>query len=383
MPAALPPVVYLGDSSASGAHCDEHSPTPARRHGRARAGLARRPDSRAGHGSAGFRPLRVPGSPRSGVADAQPRGVAGAARVRARRRSAFRSRRRVREWLAADEVVFTLLRRPTPRPGEARFVVEAQIFVSKEPRARVAFWSLRLERRAGGFVVVTREEVGQMEGLVHLKLGPQAYRAKGVVLRQKDLELRLEDGTLFSSPDDVGPTLLVFVGRARVRFTPEPEAEREQLRQFSGEPALWREVPWAFVRMHPVDFRRALAEQALEPDAEPRPAPRGGGADLPRALRAQLHRRRAAAALAVVADARRRRRRRRLPLEQEARADVRAHVERGRGREPVRPRPPPPDLQLLLERSRDALQRGRRPPARRAGARHHRPAGAGELRARA
>ena len=181
----------------------------------------------------------------------------------------FQEQETVREWLAADEVVFTLLRRPTPRPDEARFVVEAQIFVSKEPRARVAFWSLRLERRAGGFVVVTREEVGQMEGLVHLKLGAEAYHAKGVVLRQKDLELRLEDGTLFSSPDDVGPTLLVFVGRAHVRFTPEPEAEREQLRQFSGEPAVWREVPWAFVRMHPVDFRRALAEQALEPDANP------------------------------------------------------------------------------------------------------------------
>ena len=41
----------------------------------------------------------------------------------------------LRVWFATDEVVFTLLRRPTARPGDTRFVVEAQVFIATEPRA--------------------------------------------------------------------------------------------------------------------------------------------------------------------------------------------------------------------------------------------------------
>ena len=175
----------------------------------------------------------------------------------------------VRDWLASDEVVFTLLRRPTPRATDTRFTLEAQLFVAKEPRARVLFWTLVVERRAAGWRIVSRQDVSQMDGLTHLGLGPQAFRAKGVVLREKDFELRLEDGTLFSSPAEIGPTLLVFVGRARVRFTPGPKAEREQLRQFSGQLALEREVPWAFIRLHPSELARAVGTAALEPEPSP------------------------------------------------------------------------------------------------------------------
>jgi hypothetical protein len=172
----------------------------------------------------------------------------------------------LRVWFAADEVVLTLLRRPAARPGDTRFVIEAQVFIASEPRGRVVFWTLRIEKRGAGFAVVSRQEVSQMDGLVHLSLGPQAFRARGVTLRVREFELRLEDGTLFSSPEAVGPTLLVFVGKGRVRFTPAPAAEREQLRQFWGRPSLEREVDWAFVRLHPVEFQRLAAAQPLETD---------------------------------------------------------------------------------------------------------------------
>jgi len=175
----------------------------------------------------------------------------------------------LRVWFATDEVVFTLLRRPTARPGDTRFVVEAQVFIATEPRARVVFWTLRIERRASGWALVSRQEVSQMDGLVHLSLGPQAFRARGLSLREREFELRLEDGTLFSSPESIGPTLLVFVGKGRVRFTPAPVSEREQLRQFWGQPSLEREVDWAFVRLHPAEFQRLVAAQALEPDPSP------------------------------------------------------------------------------------------------------------------
>jgi hypothetical protein len=172
----------------------------------------------------------------------------------------------LRAWFAADDVVLTLLRRPSPRPGESHLSAEAQIFIVNEPRARVVFWTLALERRASGFVVASVQETGRMEGLMHLSLGPRAFRARGVSLRLHDFELRLEDGTLFTSPEPIGPTLVVFVGKAHVGFTPGPVAEREQLRQFSGRPTLERSLKWAFLRMPPADFEAALGTQPLEPE---------------------------------------------------------------------------------------------------------------------
>jgi len=183
----------------------------------------------------------------------------------------------LRAAFASDEAVFTFLRRPTPRPGESRFVAEVQVFTVTEPKARVLFWTLLAERRLAGWSVVSRQEVSQMDGLVHLALAPQAFRVRGFSLRFEDFELGLEDGTLFSTPDAVGPTLFAFVGQARVRFTPKPAAEREQLRQWSGAIAIDRELNWAFVRMHPADFLRAKGDRVFEP--EPNPGARRARAD--------------------------------------------------------------------------------------------------------
>jgi Peptidase family M1 domain len=167
---------------------------------------------------------------------------------------------------ASQEAVFTFLRRPVPAPGDARFSAEVQVFMATEPQARVLFWTLTAERRPTGWVIVSRQEVSQMDGLVHLALASQAWRVRGFTLGFGDFQLVLEDGTLFAPPEPVGPTLVVFVGHARVHFTPGPAAEREQLRQFSGKPAIDRELKWAFVRMHPADFRRLRGAHVFEPD---------------------------------------------------------------------------------------------------------------------
>jgi hypothetical protein len=170
---------------------------------------------------------------------------------------------------ASDETVLTFMRWPSPAEGAARFDADVQVFEAAEPRARVAYWRLRVEKRAGRWAVVERQDSGQIDGLVHLSLSPSAWRARGVSLRLEDLELRMEDGTLFSNPEELGPTAFAFVGRARVRFAPAPPAEREQLRQFSGGTSIDREVGWAFVRLHPADFHRAIETGGLVPEAVP------------------------------------------------------------------------------------------------------------------
>jgi hypothetical protein len=177
----------------------------------------------------------------------------------------------VRTAFASDETVLSFLRRPTPPEGARRFGADVQVFAATEPRAEVSYWRLSAERRAGGWAIVGRQDAGQIDGLVHLSLGPAAIHARGVTLRLEDFELSMENGTLFTTPDTLGPTAFVFVGRARVRFSPLPQSEREQLRQFCGGSTLDREIGWAFIRLHPADFRRALETGDLVPDDNPGP----------------------------------------------------------------------------------------------------------------
>jgi hypothetical protein len=183
----------------------------------------------------------------------------------------------VRASFASDETTLTLLRRPSPDVGVTRFDADVQVFAVVEPRAQVTYWRLRFEKRAGRWTIVERQDAGQVDGFVHLSLGPSAWRARGVSLRLPDFELRMEDGTLYSTPTELGPTALAFVGRARVRFSPAPLAEGEQLRQFSGATAIDRQIGWAFVRLHPADFGEVVETGRLE--AEPAPGVRRAKAE--------------------------------------------------------------------------------------------------------
>ncbi|HSD28797.1 MAG TPA: M1 family aminopeptidase [Vicinamibacteria bacterium] len=175
----------------------------------------------------------------------------------------------VRRSFASDETTLSFLRRPAPAEGATRFDADVQVFEAAEPLASVAYWRLRVEKRAGRWALVARQDSGQIDGLVHLSLAPSAWRARGASLRLEDFELRMEDGTLYSTPEKVGPTALTFVGRGRVRFSPAPAAEREQLRQFSGAPSIDREVGWAFVRLHPGELHRAVEVDKLEAENAP------------------------------------------------------------------------------------------------------------------
>jgi len=174
----------------------------------------------------------------------------------------------VREAFAADETQLRVLGGPREVRGTDRLAVDVQIFNATEPRSRVEYWRLLLERRGARWAFVEKEVGAQVDGLVHLPLDPEAWRVRGVLLRLEDFELRMEDGSLFRTSEAVGPTALIFVGRGRVRFSPRPTAEGEQLRQFAGSTELDRAVKWAFVRLHPDDFEELLDTSRLAPDPD-------------------------------------------------------------------------------------------------------------------
>ena len=157
------------------------------------------------------------------------------------------------------------LERPATLPP-AGVNVHAQVFSAIEPRARVEQFRFRIEPRAGRLRIVERLDQGAVDGLVHVALDPAGFRADGLALRLPDFELRMERGTLFVSPAQLGPTVLVFIGDGHLRVSPGPPAEQDQLRIFCGRPQMEERVRTVFVRIHPADLHRVLQPMRLEPD---------------------------------------------------------------------------------------------------------------------
>jgi len=170
--------------------------------------------------------------------------------------------------LTAEGGQLTIQRPDVIPPGATRLSVNAQAFSVNEPRGRVEQWRLVLERTPGGWLATRRDTLGVIEGLVHLSLDSNGFKADGLTLRFEDFELRFVRGTLFTSPESLGPTALVFVGEGTVRMKPRPVAEQEQLRQFSGAPELRETVSRVFVRIHPGDLHRVLDPARFTPDPE-------------------------------------------------------------------------------------------------------------------
>jgi peptidase M1-like protein len=166
---------------------------------------------------------------------------------------------------AADELVLQAQAPRVGRGGQA-LVMPVQLFTVSEPRARLEDVLFEIARQADGWVLRDRDDRPGIEGLMHLSLAPQAYKADGLKVRFEDFELDLHQGSLFTTPQALGPTVLVFVGRATARFSPRPEEEKEQLRQFSGRREMVEAVSAAFVRIHPADFHRVFVPGRLEED---------------------------------------------------------------------------------------------------------------------
>ncbi len=171
----------------------------------------------------------------------------------------------VERWSAEEALLAVespLAAAGTPR----RVTASAQVFTVTEPRGRVAQMVYTLDHGPDGWAVVGREEVGDIDGLVHLSLDRQGFRAAGMTVRLEDFEMTWTRGSLFTSPVGVGPTVLVFVGEGTVRFRPRLETERNQLRHYGRRPELVETVRSAFIRIHPADFHRVLSPGRLEPD---------------------------------------------------------------------------------------------------------------------
>jgi len=162
-------------------------------------------------------------------------------------------------------------------PGDGyRLMVE--ILTERGARARIDTWRLDIRRvptrtSEDEWRVAGQQALASIDGLHRLALNrSKAYRARNLVVRSDDLEIRIPDGYLFIASTAEGPTAAVILAGdgGTMSFQPAPEAEREQVRIYAGSDAIRTGVDDAFLRFSPSEFAARLPAESLT-EAAPDP----------------------------------------------------------------------------------------------------------------
>jgi hypothetical protein len=150
--------------------------------------------------------------------------------------------------------------------GRVRLLLET--LTDRAAEGRVSTWRLDIEPAAGAvpWKIADVERLSVISGLFRLSLDQTTeYEVKNLVISAPDLTLTLPSGQAFVAKTPDGPTALVLLGRGRMEFSPKAEAERGQVRIFSGADALKTEFDMVFVRVPPQEFGARVEAEALKP----------------------------------------------------------------------------------------------------------------------
>jgi hypothetical protein len=153
-------------------------------------------------------------------------------------------------------------------PGDGyRLVVD--LFTESKTRGRIvtARFDVRRPRGATGaedWRLAAAERLTSVEGLHRLSVNPASqFAARDLHIKAEDMELVLHDGDVFAVDSADGVTGLVLFGRGEMLFSPGPEAERSQVRIFSGAETLTARFDTAFVRLNPAEYESRVAAANL------------------------------------------------------------------------------------------------------------------------
>jgi hypothetical protein len=156
-------------------------------------------------------------------------------------------------------------------PGDGYRVV-AEIFTETAGRARIVTALLDVRRPAGGapdtWRITSAQAVTSVEGLFRLSMKDSVqFAARNLTVIAEDLALTLNQGSVFPVESEAGVAGLVLIGRGTMRFSPQPDTERGQLRIFAGREVLDAEFDAAFVRLSPFEYETRVSVAAMTPAA--------------------------------------------------------------------------------------------------------------------
>ena len=154
-------------------------------------------------------------------------------------------------------------------PGDGyRLVVDLFTETERTSRIVTARLDVRRAHRAGSdaeWRIAGAERLSTVEGLHRLTVNAtRQFDARNLTITAEDLKLVLEQGTVFTVESADGVTGLVLFGRGELQFLPTPEAERGQVRIFSGNDTLNAQFDTAFVRLSPGEYTSRLSKDSLK-----------------------------------------------------------------------------------------------------------------------
>jgi hypothetical protein len=169
-----------------------------------------------------------------------------------------------------DRVVAAERDRVATTEGTLRLVVE--IFTERGIEGRLGTWQIDVRPPAAASPSPWRiAAVGRLSvvtGLYRLSMNSATeYDIHDLTVRGTDLQLHVPSGRAFLAETPDGPTAMIILGAARMRFTPPDQAERTQVRIFSRSEELSEDVDLAFLRFSPYEFTGLVSPASLRPRA--------------------------------------------------------------------------------------------------------------------
>ena len=134
-----------------------------------------------------------------------------------------------------------------------------EVFWERGLEGRVSTWSLEAEESGGVWRFTKVARLAHVSGLYRLSLNPaKQFAVRDLRVEAPDLVLHVKAGQMFVAETPEGVTGVVLLGAGEARFTPPDQAERTQLRIFSGAEVLKESFTAVFVRVRPEDFKAVL-----------------------------------------------------------------------------------------------------------------------------
>jgi hypothetical protein len=151
--------------------------------------------------------------------------------------------------------------------GKQQLLIE--VFVEHGNEGRLATWRLELRPPApksdpSDWRIERLEPISNVSGLFRLSLNVnRQFDVRNLVLTGTDMTIDMVTGSAFVSEIPDGPTAVILLGRGRIRFAPPDEAERTQIRIFTGADELISEFDAAFIRIRPSEFESRFKAESL------------------------------------------------------------------------------------------------------------------------
>ena len=153
-----------------------------------------------------------------------------------------------------------------------RYELTIEVFTERGRAGSLRTWRFEVTPEPAGdtplgWRITDQEEVDSIEGLIHLALRPDvAYDATNLVVVGEDMTLRMTNGFAFVAETEQGSvTAMLLLGDGVLTFSPEPEAERGQVRILTGRETLETELSAAYVRVNPQTFGDRVSTVTLPP----------------------------------------------------------------------------------------------------------------------